>query len=57
MRVQGSSVRSKSDLSINVLELPGMVVSAFHLVFEEQAKPPIPCDPVLMRGDNQSTVH
>lgn len=56
-RMRGSSAHSKDDLSINVLELLGMVVSAFNLVVTEEAAPATPRDPVLLRGDNQSAVH
>ena len=51
------SVDSVDDLSINVLELLGMVVSAFVLVYLCAERPSATGDCVLLRGDNEAAVH
>ena len=56
-RFKGSTSHNVDDLTINVLELLGMVISAFTLVVVEKARPKHPRDPVLLMGDNQSAIH
>ena len=51
------SVRGVDDLSINVLELLGMVVSAFVLVSSCADRPSATGDCALLRGDNEAAVH
>jgi len=50
-------VRHRDDLSINVFELLGMVVTAWMLVVHTKEFPECPGQSVLMRGDNMSAVH
>ena len=51
-----ATVRDWNDLSINVLELLGMVVTAWIFVTQSDARPSDARDTVLMRGDNMSAV-
>ena len=51
-----ATVRDWNDLSINVLELLGMVVTAWSFVTQSDARPSYARDTVLMRGDNMSGV-
>ena len=51
------SVHGVDDLSINVLDLLGMVVSAFVLVCSCADRPSATADCVLLRGDNEAAVH
>ena len=51
-----ATVRDWNDLSINVLELLGMVVMAWIFVTQSDARPSYARDTVLMRGDNMSAV-
>ena len=50
-------VCGRDDLSINVLELLGMVVTAWAFVVHAGAKPEYDRQSILMRGDNQSAIH
>ena len=50
-------VRGRDDLSINVLELLGMVVTAWAFVGQTGAEPMYQRESILMRGDNQSAIH
>ena len=50
-------VCGRDDLSINVLELLGMVVIARAFVVHAGAKPEYDCQSILLRGDNQSAIH
>ena len=51
-----ATVRDWNDLSINVLELLGMVVTAWIFVTQSDAQPSYARDTVLMKGDNMSAV-
>ena len=51
-----ATVRDWNDLSINVLELLGMVVTAWIFVTESDAWPSYARDTILMRADNMSAV-
>ena len=48
---------SRDDLSMNVFELLGMVMTAWALTVHAGARPEYPGQSVLMRGDNMSAVH
>ena len=50
-------VCSRDDLSMNVFELLGMVVTARALTVHAGARPEYPGQSILMRGDNMSAVH
>ena len=50
------SVVGVNDISINVLELLGMLVGAWLLVVQQQHRPAETGDCVLLRGDNEATV-
>ena len=50
-------VCSRDDLSINVFELLGMVMTAWVLTVHAGARPEYPGQSVLMRGDNMSAIH
>ena len=50
-------VCSRDDLSMNVFELLGMVVTAWALTVHAGARPEYPGQSILMRGDNMSAVH
>ena len=50
-------VCSRDDLSMNVFELLGMVVTAWALTVHVGAWPEYPGQSILMRGDNMSAVH
>ncbi|CAB1102718.1 unnamed protein product [Ectocarpus sp. CCAP 1310/34] len=50
-------VFSRDDLSMNVFELLGMVVTAWALTVQAGVKPEYPGQSILMRGDNMSAVH
>ena len=50
-------VCSRDDLSVNVCELLGMVVTAWALTVHAGARPEYPGQSILMRGDNMSAVH
>ena len=49
-----ATVRDWNDLSINVLELLGMAVTALIFVTRSDAGPSYARDTILMRGDNMS---
>ena len=49
-----ATVRDWNDLSINVLELLGMVVTALNFVTQSDARPSYARDTSLMRGENMS---
>ena len=51
-----ATVRDGNDLSINVLELLGMVVTALKFVTQSDARPSYARGTSLMRGDNMSAV-
>ena len=51
-----ATVRDWDDLSINVFELFGMVVTAWIFVTQSDARRSYARDTVLMRGDNMSAV-
>ena len=51
-----ATVRYWNDLSINVLELLGMVVTASNFVTQSDARPSYARHTILMRGDNMSAV-
>ena len=51
-----ATVRHWNDLSINVLELLGKVVTALIFVAQSDARPSDARDTILMRGDNMSAV-
>ena len=51
-----ATVRDWNDLSINELELLGMVVTAWSFVTQSNARPSYARDTVLMRGGNMSAV-
>ena len=57
-RFVGSSkyVVGENDISINVLELLGMVVGAWLLIVKQQRAPAGASDRVLLRGDNEASV-
>ena len=50
-------VQSRDDLSMNVFELLGMVMTAWALTVHAGARPEYPGQSVLTRGDNMSAVH
>jgi len=50
-------VRQRDDLSMNVFELLGMVMTAWALTVHAGECPECPGQSVLMRGDNMSAVH
>ena len=50
-------VRGWNDLSINVFELLGMVVTAWIFVTQLNVRPSYARETMLMRGDNMSAVH
>ena len=50
------SVADENDISINVLELLGMVVSAWVLVSACAERPSVMGDCVLLRGDNEAAI-
>ena len=50
-------VCSRDDLSMNVFELLGMVVTAWALTVHAGARPEYPGKSILMRRDNMSAVH
>lgn len=52
-----TKVKARDDLSINVFELLGMVMTAWALTVHAGAVPDYPGQSVLMRGDNQSACH
>jgi len=49
-------IHGRDDLSINVLELLGMVVGAWVFIVQAKTKPAYARDSVRMRGDNSSAV-
>ena len=49
-----ATVRDWNDLSINVFELLGMVVTALNFVTQSDARPSYARDTSLMRGENMS---
>ena len=49
-----ATVRDWNDLSINLLELLDMVVTAWILVTQSDARPSYARDTSLMRGENMS---
>ena len=51
-----ATVRDWNDLSIDVLELLGMVLTACIFVTQSDARPSYARDTILMRGDNMSAV-
>ena len=51
-----ATVRDWNDLSINVLELLGMVVTALIFVTRSDTRPSYARDTILMRGDNMYAV-
>lgn len=51
-----ASVVGVNDISINVLELLGMLVGAWLLVVEQHHRPAAAGDCVLLRGDNEASV-
>ena len=57
-RFVGSSkhVVGVNDVSINVMELLGMVLGAWLLIVEQNYTPAIASDCVLLRGDNEASV-
>ena len=50
-------VCARDDLSMNVFELLGMVLTAWALTVHANARPDYPGQSILMRGDNMSAVH
>ena len=50
-------VCSRDDLSMNVFELLGMVITAWALTVHAEARPEYPGQSILMRQDNTSAVH
>lgn len=50
-------VCQRDDLSMNVFELLGMVVTAWAMTVHAGERPEYPGQSVLMRGDNMSAVH
>ena len=52
-----TKVQARDDLSVNVFELLGMVVTAWALTVHAEVRPEYPGQSVLMRGDNMSAVH
>ena len=50
-------VESRDDLSVNVFELLGMVLTAWALTVHAGTRPEYPGQSILMRGDNMSAVH
>ena len=50
------AIAGENDISINVLELLGMVVSAWVLVSPCAERPSATGDCVLLRGDNEAAV-
>ena len=50
-------VCSSDDLSMNVFELLGMVVTAWAMIVHAGARPEYPGQSILMRRDNMSAVH
>ena len=52
-----SLVTREDDLSVNVLELLGMAVTAWVFVISCAERPSATGDCVLLRGDNEATVH
>ena len=50
-------VRGWNDLSINVFELLGMVVTAWIFVTQLNVRPSYARETMLMRGDNMAAVH
>ena len=52
-----SHVQGRDDLSINVLELLAMVVTAWAFTVEARVAPQYVGESILMRGDNMSAVH
>ena len=48
---------SRDDLSVNVFQLLGMVVTAWALIVHAGARSEYPGQSILMRGDNMSAVH
>ena len=51
-----ATVGDWNDLSINVLELLGMVVTAWIFITQSEARPSYARDAILMRGHNMSAV-
>ena len=51
------SVEERDEISINVLELLGMVVTAWAFVTLERARPRFRGESLLMKGDNMSAIH
>lgn len=49
-------VNRRDDLSINVLELLGMVVGAWMFLIQAQTRPTYARDSIRLRGDNSSAV-
>ena len=47
----------RDDLSINLLELLGMVITAWVFVVQAGSRPTYAREIILMRGDNQTAVH
>lgn len=50
------SVVGINDMSINVLELPGMLLGAWLLIIPKQRRPALLGDCVSLRGDNEASV-
>ena len=55
--VYDSAYAGRDDLLINVLELLGMVVTAWAFVLHAGAEPEYDHESIIMRGDNQSPIH
>ena len=53
---QRATIKGWKDLSINVLELLGMLATVFTFVTQSDARPSYARDTILMWGDNMSGV-
>ena len=49
--------KHQDDLSINLLELLGMVITAWVFVVQARSRPTYARESILMRGDNQTAAH
>lgn len=52
-----STGTERDDLSINVLELLGMVVRAWAFVEFQGVRPRFEGESILLKGDNMSAIH
>lgn len=52
-----SCKKHRDDLSINLLELLGMVITAWVFVVQAGSRPTYARESIMMRGDNQTAVH